>query len=463
MECNRAHKKIPLGTWFVFVVIILAGSRTGCFYPDSPAPRGNEVVAVSEPFSLLDAGEDRSDQECRVVLRTARRPLNYWGGYETLCNQTGCWRVLQVQVDVSRDLLENGGVPALLYRSGSDPTWWETRGSSPADGEVPAGSTRLEFRIGEHGMAEEYGYPAVLEQSVELIPIVHLPGGGRLFDHNRLPGPFDNYLLDAANSWTLLDESGVCWGEQGRTVRLIEAQVATVVSGQGRIPDLDTVLWGTVATRVSQDPDERVRIHYQIRRGDQVERDWTWADARQAGEGNWEFTIPSHPTYCPHYCYGILYQFAIEYTADGETHWDNFAGYGTDYALSTDFGGMAPVFRAPVAHLDSALKLSWAKRENDVFSGEVLLRNLAYQKEVTVVYTTDDWLTEHEAQGWFQHKPMSPEFEYWRFSAPVDGQSSRIRFAVRYRTDDRTYWDNNHGQDYLLESDQGDLVTVPAI
>jgi hypothetical protein len=50
------------------------------------------------------------------------------------------------------------------------------------------------------------------DTTVRLIPFLQTVGGGRLFDHNRVPDPLGNYALTAQNNWTITDDASACAG-----------------------------------------------------------------------------------------------------------------------------------------------------------------------------------------------------------------------------------------------------------
>ena len=410
-----------------------------------------QVLAVSAPWDAADGGPDLADSDCSIVLRQAWRPISQWGGYIGHYAGPSRWAVWQVQVDVDDELLADGATPGLLFSATHDSTWWEVVDHVPADGETPEGMSRFTFQLDEQGLDEAHEPPRAADAALELIPVLHLADGTRLFDHNRVSDPLAAYTLENDKSWTVLDDGATCWGEQGKPVRLVEAKVGvTRTDSGGWMPELDTVLWGTVQTRPSDDPSSNVQVHYQVWQSGSVVQDWSWAPATQVDETRWDFAVPSYPTACPHYCYVISYRFAVGWWADGEEHWDNLGGIDTDYRLAGDFGGIAPVFRGPPAILDQPVRLAWASYQDGQFAGEVLVRDLAWNKAVTVVWSNDGWATIHELPAGFIHTPLAQEMEVWQFSAALDPGDGEIAFAVRYETDGQVWWDNNGELDYAV-------------
>jgi Family of unknown function (DUF6209) len=96
----------------------------------------------------------------------------------------------QATIEVS-DAAGPDAVPSLLWRRPGQP-WQSTPGFALPDGHTTPGYVRYAVTID------------VLEQPLEAIPYLPLAGGGRLFDHNRNPGGYDNYVIAAPDFaiWT---------------------------------------------------------------------------------------------------------------------------------------------------------------------------------------------------------------------------------------------------------------------
>ena len=126
------------------------------------------------------------------------------------------------------------------------------------------------------------------------------------------------------------------------------------------------------------------------------------------------------------------------------------------------------------------LKLTWATLMvsettasfNVQMRGSVLVRNLAYHKQVVIRYTTDNWNTYTDVNAWYsQTSNFNPygdsnySAEFWNFEGETltftkahSGQSlagampNDIQFAIRYTVNGQTFWDNNNGQNYILNA-----------
>ena len=143
-------------------------------------------------------------------------------------------------------------------------------------------------------------------------------------------------------------------------------------------------------------------------------------------------------------------QFVVQYQVPENTYWDNNFGHNyildTQAAEGTDGVGTAvlnPEVSAVEFNLDAAGTLSV----------DVLVKNIAFAKQVGVVYTTNNWQTFQNAFGVFQRgfppasTPAQINAELWNVKAFV-GAGQKGQFAVFYNVSDQTFWDNNFSLNY---------------
>lgn len=116
------------------------------------------------------------------------------------------------------------------------------------------------------------------------------------------------------------------------------------------------------------------------------------------------------------------------------------------------------------------VKLTWASMSYyqytdsyDVyFQGQILVRDLAYNKVVAIRYTTDGWQTWKDLNAKYAFK--QGDQETWRFvtgmyNFPCAGPWVSITeavdidfdFAVYYKVNGVTYWDSNGGSNFHLD------------
>ena len=190
----------------VLLGLVLAGCATSDV--DGWVSPGTTVRSTA-PYAPTTWGGDYSDHDCTVVLRDVARVPNGTGGYEV--NEVGTARtyVWEGHLDVARDTVDDGAIPAVIYHaSTASDTWYEVD-ATPTDG-APTGYQRYTFRIDEHTPTEGMSMTSLMRTEILLIPLLRTADGDRLFDHNRRPGDFDNYVLDADNLWSVADDDGTC-------------------------------------------------------------------------------------------------------------------------------------------------------------------------------------------------------------------------------------------------------------
>lgn len=133
-------------------------------------------------------------------------------------------------------------------------------------------------------------------------------------------------------------------------------------------------------------------------------------------------------------------QFAIKYEVDGVTYWDNNnganykvkAGYQVTHQFDFGNGGIAYWY------------------QSQMYEGVIVhtqLKNLAYDKDVRVRYTTDNWETYQEAQGYYVSSFADSTTELWEIYVPT---LEPFEYAISYTVNGTTYWDNNFGENYTF-------------
>lgn len=146
-----------------------------------------------------------------------------------------------------------------------------------------------------------------------------------------------------------------------------------------------------------------------------------------------------------------LTQFAVRYTVLGQTYWDS--QNGANYTLVGQgqnlYHGINVLAARPASLYGTSSSASLA----------AYVRNLAYGKQVNVVYTTDGWATVRTAPLGYEYReyygygsaasPDDAGIELWSGSFDVGSSASRIDYAVSYQVNGQTYWDNNRGANYV--------------
>lgn len=111
--------------------------------------------------------------------------------------------------------------------------------------------------------------------------------------------------------------------------------------------------------------------------------------------------------------------------------------------------------------------------QDRTLSGTVQVRNVAFEKCVSVRITFDSWCSYRDVAGVYLNNVYGcPDIDTFSFSADVPevlGPSNLVEFCIQYQAGDQTFWDNNRGENYrLLAVDTGgrpgpEAGTVPGM
>ena len=90
-------------------------------------------------------------------------------------------------------------------------------------------------------------------------------------------------------------------------------------------------------------------------------------------------------------------------------------------------------------------------------SGVVRVANVAFDKELTILYSVDGWTTAGREVA-ASYLPGSNDGATDRFAFVLEPPpnltavaGTRLEFAVAYKAGDDTYWDNNAGANYGVD------------
>jgi hypothetical protein len=222
----------------------------------------------------------------------------------------------------------------------------------------------------------------------------------------------------------------------------------TAVPGSGQPTGTTENLYATGIIEVANVAyDKEVVVHYQGPNGWVDSNATYYGPSTTSGNELWSFTTGNYP-FLPQYSGEAIY-FAIEYTVGGTTVWDNNGG--SNYVVGVQGGdGTA---ESPVALGEDNLKVSdfslVPAASGYTFTGHVVLKNLAYQKQVYLVSSTDDWSTTRYVTVAY-NGGLPSDLESWQWATNVGGNFTSIQFAAYYEVDGATYWDNNLGANYTL-------------
>jgi hypothetical protein len=153
----------------------------------------------------------------------------------------------------------------------------------------------------------------------------------------------------------------------------------------------------------------------------------------------------------------LVSRFAISYTVNGRTYWDN--NFAADYRptiLGSVVGGSIALRSASLAQSGGGGQVS----------GELYVDNLSYQKLVGVRISTDGGSVWSDVNATYSgvategtYTTVGVVAERWAFLTPVFPTSwpGNVRIAAFYHDlqHGASYWDNNFGRNYTLSGFAG--------
>lgn len=134
--------------------------------------------------------------------------------------------------------------------------------------------------------------------------------------------------------------------------------------------------------------------------------------------------------------FGVGSKYAIKYIGDSTTYWDN--NNGNDYLIS-DILGQANVI---------VTRLQYQNPSS--YEINAVVKNLAYDKAVTVYYTQDNWATSQKASLNYSSDYISnSNYENWTVTLNLnENNMDSFHYYVTYQVNGQTYIDNNFGANY---------------
>ncbi len=208
-------------------LVVLSGCGVQEAFVDEGEPVDFESV-VDAP--LLGAnGKDAADRSCQIVLRSLERGA-------ASCTNGVCWWSWTGLIDISKQAEAEGARAKVLFKN-LDATPWSSVSTTKTTG-APAGFTRYRFRLTRDTLRDGMSATAYARANVSVAPYLVTTTGARLFDHNRVPGELDAYVVNQAGGWRVAPDAPVCNGDvvASRTLDFQSGssleQRGTLVAGQ---------------------------------------------------------------------------------------------------------------------------------------------------------------------------------------------------------------------------------------
>jgi hypothetical protein len=181
---------------------VLSGCGVQEAFVDEGEPMDFESV-VDAP--LLGAnGRDAAERGCNIVLRSLERGA-------ASCTSGVCWWSWTGLIDVSNTAVAEGARAKVLFKN-IDATPWSSVSTTKTTG-APAGFTRYRFRLVRDTIRDGMSATAYSRANVQVAPYLLTTTGARLFDHNRVPGDLDAYVLNQAGGWKVGPDAAICSGD----------------------------------------------------------------------------------------------------------------------------------------------------------------------------------------------------------------------------------------------------------
>jgi hypothetical protein len=371
---------------------------------------------------------DVADRQCRVVLRRADRV-------------EGAPPMVAATIDVDAGLLADpGATPGVFFRA--DGSGWQQVTAQLVDG-APAGFARYVGRF-------------AVVTSADFIPFATTATGVRLFDHNRLPGDFDSYHVDASTGFGLGDP-GVCPGARPIATLTFaggftQTQHGAIVAGDQLSVDYDLGRLTTCRDTHNGDRFWTLDAYAQFQPGGQIVSGTVVASngptiyptpfvtdvpAGATSVALW-FENASPPS-CQGWDsnYGHNYVFPVVATATAPIGWLSAVGGSTDRACQH-----ADTLADPIVIDEYARERACLFADVDVWIGgvtdgsaphpEYVLAQVEWQKDAAA--PTDTWLDDVGRTG-------NNERFRWQLPYELRNQAdwSTATYALRLSTDGRTW------------------------
>lgn len=127
--------------------------------------------------------------------------------------------------------------------------------------------------------------------------------------------------------------------------------------------------------------------------------------------------------------------------------------------------GAAPDFMGRVHMNKVALEFCLVSDTEMNVTGTVRVANIAFNKSVTIRYTTDQWKHTTEVKAnyvYYSHDGATDRFSFVIQLPTTFGPGQQFQFAVKYEAGTETFWDNNFGQNYKVECFTREMLQLAA-
>jgi Carbohydrate/starch-binding module (family 21) len=244
----------------------------------------------------------------------------------------------------------------------------------------------------------------------------------------------------------------------GQNVKLIQAKDSRTIScSRGGCKTVQTRQY--IVEVVNLDFNKVVTIHQQLNNGQWEDVSLTYSFTTTTGTEIWKgvsikdlslFTYPAPSLFGE--------RLSAKYAVKGQIYWDNNSS--SDYVIINS--NRQDNSSSMYLHNDFNIMDTTPYNEPSLVSDTTLsylsiaadIRNIAFAKEVNVVYTTNNWATSQTKSLLFnsyESNNATRDFERWTASFAIPKTTS-VTYALCYTVNGQTYWDNNFGKNYMILS-----------
>lgn len=148
--------------------------------------------------------------------------------------------------------------------------------------------------------------------------------------------------------------------------------------------------------------------------------------------------------------------FALSYTVNGNTYWDNNSG--ADYTPATGPNTIAILGKGIDVLISEKLQFNTAglnQDENNLLVYAWARNHNVDDATLSFTYTDDNWTTVKTAAATVIANEGGDEVLTFFANLPVDALANPadIEFAAEYRYGEVSVWDNNYGRNYRIDSE----------
>lgn len=240
------------------------------------------------------------------------------------------------------------------------------------------------------------------------------------------------YLRHIAALLALLSIGSAAWA--AGEVQLLSARSTECSLGISNCPSANMTVFIEVKNIAYA---KQVGVRYRNSAGEWVSAAAQYFMPTTTGKELWYVSLP-----------GPSESFALYYTVNGATYWDNNSGRNYSVARFTQD---ALLGSAPINDADGMWNTTSAT--GPALTGSVRVRNMGAGRKVKAVYTDDNWLTTKTGYASYQ-STLPSGIEVWNFVLPTSATTStgKIQLSFNYTWTGGSAWDNSFGRNYGVHS-----------